>query len=98
MSRCTNSKPPPALLICAACIFVVIECSLTYPGDRRLRMGRARLMFALVIKLFARDSVVFVDRVDRDFFARDALAGGFGGDVEGEVDDKLIGRRAIEER
>ena len=50
------------------------------------------LVLAVVEELLARDLVV-LDRVDADFFERDALAGGFGGDVEGEVDGELIGIR-----
>ena len=54
-------------------------------------------MHAVVEELFAGDFVVF-DGVDGDFLKRDALAGGFGGDVEGEVDDELVGVGAVEER
>lgn len=53
------------------------------------------LPLAIVEKLRARNRVVF-DRVDADFFERDPLAGGFGRDVEGEVNGELVG--AVEER
>ena len=52
-------------------------------------------MLAVVEELLARD-LVALDRVDADLFERDPLAGGFGRDVEGEVDGELVG--AVEER
>src|SRR5262245_43945126 len=58
----------------------------------------SRLVFAVVEKLLARDLVVFGHCIDADFLKRDALPGGLGRDVEGEVDRELIGVRAIEER
>src|SRR5258706_2427419 len=54
-------------------------------------------MLAVVEKLLAGDLVV-LHRVDGDFFAGDALASGFGGDVEGEVNNELVGVCAVEER
>jgi hypothetical protein len=44
----------------------------------------------VVEELLARDLVV-LDRVDTDLFERDALAGGFGHNVEGEVNGELVG-------
>lgn len=57
----------------------------------------ARSVLSLIKELFARDLVV-LHRVHADVLARDALAGGFWGDVEGEVNGELIGIRAVEER
>src|SRR5947207_14018942 len=54
-------------------------------------------MFAVVKELLARD-LVALDRVHADLFEGDALAGGFWSDIECEVDDELIGVRAIVER
>ena len=51
-------------------------------------------MLAIVEELLVRDLVV-LDRVDTDFFEGDALADGFAGNVEGEVDGELIGVRAV---
>src|SRR5271170_929403 len=62
------------------------------------RQLRALLMLAIVEELLARDLVLLVYCVDADFFAGDALAGGFRGDVEGEVDDELIRVGAVKER
>src|ERR1700722_3597375 len=58
----------------------------------------AASVLAVIEELLARDLVVFINCIGGDFFAGDALAGGFGGDVEGEVDDELIGVGAVEER
>src|SRR5260370_40882080 len=54
-------------------------------------------MRAFVKELLARDLVILVDGIDRHFFQRDALAGGFGRDVEREADRELPRRRAVEE-
>jgi hypothetical protein len=54
-------------------------------------------MFTFVEELLARDLVV-IDRVDRNFLADDALSGGFGGDVESEVDGELTGTGGVKER
>ena len=54
-------------------------------------------MHAVVEELFARDLIV-LDGINSDFFARDALTGGFGRDVQGKEDDELIRVRAIEKR
>jgi hypothetical protein len=47
-------------------------------------------MLAIIEELLARNLVV-LDRVDADFFERDPLAGGFGSDIQGEVDGELVG-------
>ena len=47
-------------------------------------------MLAIVEELLAGDLVV-LDGVGTDFFKGDSLTGGFGGDVEREIDDELIG-------
>src|SRR5260221_4590413 len=56
------------------------------------------LVLAVVEELLARDPVVLVDGVDADLLEGDAPAGGFGSDVESEVDGELIGVRAVVER
>ena len=52
-------------------------------------------MRAVVEELLARDLIV-LDRIDGDFFKNDALAGGFGRDIQGKEDDELVRVRAIE--
>ena len=47
-----------------------------------------RSVVAVVEELFARDLVV-LDRVEADFFESEALAGGFAGDIQGEIDGEL---------
>src|ERR1700733_12283213 len=54
-------------------------------------------MRAVVEELLARNLIV-LDGIDCDFFAGDALTGGFGRDVQGKEDDKLVRVRAIEKR
>ena len=54
----------------------------------------------VVEELLARDPIV-LDRVEADFFVRDALPAGFGGKVERRVDAETAGARigvAAEER
>src|ERR1700722_16891514 len=59
--------------------------------------GATPLVSSVVEELLAGDEVVLYC-VDADFFEDGALAGGFWGDVKGEVDDELVGVRAVEER
>jgi hypothetical protein len=54
-------------------------------------------MRAVVEELLARDLIV-LDGMDADFFAGDALTGGFGRDIQGKEDDELVRVRAIEKR
>ena len=49
-------------------------------------------MLAIVEELLACDLIV-LDGVNADLFERDALAGGLGCHVEGEIDDELIALR-----
>src|SRR4029077_19889900 len=54
-------------------------------------------MRAVVEELLACDLIV-LDGIDADFFKGDALTSGFGRNVQGEEDDKLVRVRAIEKR
>src|SRR5580658_4112169 len=54
-------------------------------------------MRAVVEELLTRDLIV-LDGIDTDFFEGDALAGGFGRNIQGKEDDELVRVRAIEKR
>lgn len=57
----------------------------------------SRFVVAVVEELLASDLVVH-DRVHTDFLQDDPSAGGFWGDVEGEVNGELVRCRAVKER
>src|SRR5947209_1659352 len=64
-------------------------CNFLDLSVRRLFIFYARRsVVAFVEELLARDLVV-LDRVEGDFFQREALAAGLTGDVQGEIDREL---------
>ena len=60
-------------------------------------LNEPQSVIAVVEELLARDQII-LDGVDANFFKRDPFSGCFGGDVEREINDKLIGVGAVVKR